>query len=565
MRTKLLLHAIALAAPLVAGAQPAPASLLVHAADSFVATAQSSSAVWPDRSDAARVRAAERMDRIHGLLQQVDGASLTAPGDRLLYENLREAVEAGIGTRVCRSHLWSISNQFNGWHVIASNTTRVQPTGSDDARRRALSVFGELPAAITAERELLQRGLDSGYTISRPVVTTVVRQIDDLLPDSIEASPLYAPATRDSNTAFRAEWRALLREVVYPAGRAHRRWLAETYAPRARTEGSLALLPGGAACYAAIARAQTSMRANIDSVLRDARGQVDSILAAAAPLVRHFTGDTNTARGIIRLRTDPAFTFPHRDSVLAAYRAMTRLAAQRFPQAVSGLAAESLAVHPYPEFQERANLPPQYLRAAEDGSRPAQMLVNLSRTERMAVANAVAHEGYPGHHLQRIAAMRAPTVHPAMRSIGVSGFTEGWGIYSEAIGDMMGLYTNALDSVGVLVHLLDVAMGNYLDIGYHTRGWTRAMLVDSMVVLGGRARSQAGAYADRHAATPGQLATYYYGYRAIASAREYAERELGSAFRAPAFHYEVLRDGSITLSSLRSKIERWVANQKATP
>lgn len=566
MRMTHWLVALACTIPCQAVGQPAaPASLLVQAADSFVAATQSSGAVWPDRSDAARARAAERMDRIHQMLQRVDEASLTAPGDRLLYENLREAVEAGIGTRVCRSHLWSISNQFNGWHVIASNTARVQPVGTDDARRRALAVFRDLPAAITAERELLQRGLDSGYTISRPVIDAVVRQVSDLLPDSIEGSPLFAPAVRDTSAAFRAEWGALLRDGIYPAGRAHRRWLAEVYAPRARPEGSLASLPGGAACYAATARAQTSMRANVDSVLRDARQQVDSILTAAAPLVRHFTGDANTARGIIRLRTDPAFTFPHRDSVLAAYRAMTRLAAERFPRAVSGLAAESLAVLPYPDFQERANLPPQYLRASEDGTRPAQMLVNLSRTERMAVANAVAHEGYPGHHLQRIAAMRAPAVHPAMRSIGVSGFTEGWGIYSEAIGDMMGLYTTALDSVGVLVHLLDVAMGNYLDIGYHTKGWTRAMLVDSMVVLGGRARAQAEAYADRHAATPGQLATYYYGYRAIAAARDYAQRELGPKFRAPAFHYEVLRDGSITLSSMRSKIERWVASQKEVP
>jgi uncharacterized protein (DUF885 family) len=549
----------------VRGQPGSSTSLLIQAADSFAAVSQNPGGVWPDRSDAARARSVERMDRIQQMLERVDGATLAAPGDRLLYENLREAVEAGIGTRTCRSHLWSISNQFGGWHVIASNAARVQPVGSDDARRRALAVFRELPAAIAAERALLQRGLDSGFTISRPVVAAVVRQIDDLLPDSVDSSPLYAPAARDTNAQFHAEWRTLLRQEIYPAGREQRRWLADVYAPRARPEGSLATLPGGAQCYAAMARAQTSMRANVDSVLRDARRLIDSILVEAAPLVRHFTGDSNTARGIIRLRTDAAFTFPHRDSVLAAYRTMTQLAAHRFPRAVSRLAAESLAVHPYPDFQERANLPPQYLRASEDGSRPAQMLVNLSRTERMAVANAVAHEGYPGHHLQRIAAMRAPTVHPAMRSIGVSGFTEGWGIYSEAIGDMMGLYTTKLDSVGVLVHLLDVAVGNYLDIGYHTRGWTRAMLVDSMVVLGGRARAQAEAYADRHAALPGQLATYYYGYRAIAAARDHAQRELGPAFRAPDFHYEVLRDGSITLSSMRSKIERWVAAQKATP
>ena len=45
------------------------------------------------------------------------------------------------------------------------------------------------------------------------------------------------------------------------------------------------------------------------------------------------------------------------------------------------------------------------------------------------------------------------------------------------------------------------------------------MLVDSMMVVGGRPRAMAEAYADRHAGTPGQLAIYYIGYNAIMSAR----------------------------------------------
>jgi uncharacterized protein (DUF885 family) len=241
---------------------------------------------------------------------------------------------------------------------------------------------------------------------------------------------------------------------------------------------------------------------------------------------------------------------------------MTALAASRLDRVVHGLEPESLAVVPYPEFQERAGLPPQYLRAPDDGSRPAQFLVNLSRTERMSVANAVAHEAYPGHHLQRIAATSAAAAHPIMRSIGVGGFTEGWGIYAEDLAEEMGLYTSALDSVGAMVHMLDVAVAAYLDVSYHALAWTREQLVDTMIVLGGRPRSMAEAYADRHAATPGQMATYYVGYRAIREARSLAERELGTRFRPQDFHHEVLRDGSVTLSSMDEKVRRWIAATK---
>ena len=101
------------------------------------------------------------------------------------------------------------------------------------------------------------------------------------------------------------------------------------------------------------------------------------------------------------------------------------------------------------------------LAAPDDNSRPAQFLVNLARTERMSVANAVAHEAYPGHHLQRIAARRAAGIHPVMQTLSFGGFSEGWGIYAERLGDEMGLYESRLDRAGYLVHLLDVMVAAY--------------------------------------------------------------------------------------------------------
>ena len=502
------------------------------------------------------------MDRMAGMLRAIDRGTLAQPADQLLYDNLRESVDASIGARLCRTYLWSITNQFSGWHVAASNAARVQPVGTDEARTRALAVFRALPAAITAERGMLQRGLDSGYTAARAVVAAVVRQYDDLLPADPTRSPLFAPATRDSTSAFREAWRALVADTIYPAARAQQAFLRDQYAPRARAEGSLASLPDGANCYAASLRAQTSVQANVDSIMRNARRDVDRITAQLEPLVRELTGEHDVSRGVIQLRSDPRFTFPHRDSVLPAYQAMTARASKLIGKVVAEFGPESVTVAPYPEFQERANLPPQYLRAAVDGSRPAQFLVNLSRTERMPVANAVAHEAYPGHHLQHIAERRGAVVHPVMRTLFVGGFIEGWGIYSERLADEMGLYENQLDRAGYLVHLLDVAVAAYLDIGYHTRGWTRKDLADTMVVLGGRPQAMAEAYADRHAATPGQLATYYIGYEAIRSYRERAERTLGARFRSPEFHREVLKDGTVTLASLGAKVDRWVAAQQ---
>lgn len=540
---------------------PVPLSII---ADSFVSLnrPRPNARVWADLSDSTRIDIRNRLDRIAADLNGPRHPADSGAMSEMLRDNLVEVVNSSIATRVCRFHLWSVPNQFSGWHVAASNWARTVRVGDDSARARAVRALLELPDAMHDERGLLQRGLDSGYTSSVPVMAVVATQYRDLLPDDVTQSPLYAPALRDSSAEFRTAWRAALTNRVYPAAAGHRRWLTGEYMPRARQNGSLSQQRDGVACYRASLRSQSSAAAEPESIMLRARRDASGLRDQLAPLVTRLTGETDVGRAMQALRADPRFTFAARDSILPEYRRVSAKAAMLFPKVVAGFTEESLEVVPYPEFQERAGLPPQYLRAPLDRSRSAQFMVNLSRTERMSVPNAVAHEGYPGHHLQRIAANRSGASHPVLATLNVGGFIEGWGIYAEVLADDMGLYDSDLTRAGYLVHMLDVALGAYLDIGYHTRGWTREMLVDSMMVVGGRPRANAEAYADRHAGTPGQLAIYYIGYNAIMAARRDAERRLGSRFSLPQFNREVIRDGSITLASLAGKIARWADGQR---
>jgi uncharacterized protein (DUF885 family) len=318
------------------------------------------------------------------------------------------------------------------------------------------------------ERALLSRGLDSGYTSSAPVIAAVATQFSNLLPADVTQSPLFAPADRDTSAAFKAAWRAMLTDSIYPAAARYRAWLVNEYSPKARPNGSMAGQRDGVACYRASLRSQSSGASDPESVMVQGRREAERLREELRPLSTKLTGEADVGRAVQALRADPRFTFSSRDSILPEYRRVTAMAARLFPKVVAGFEAETLDVLPYPEFQERANLPPQYLRSPPDRSRAAQFLVNLSRTERMSVPNAVAHEGYPGHHLQRIAGNRAGATHPVLSTLNVGGFNEGWGIYSEVLADDMGLYDSDLTRAGYLVHILDVAMGAYLDIGYHT-------------------------------------------------------------------------------------------------
>lgn len=528
------------------------------AADSFVAVSRSSrtGSVWPDYADSTRRLRESRIDRVATMLASPLVANVVTPAERLLRDNLLENVSSTRAARICRRELWSSVGPLDGWHVTAVNWAKPYVSGSAPMTDAAIRTLLELPHVIRAHQRLLQRGMDSGFTNSVSVVDAVAQQLQTLAPESLDRSELVGRLSTQPSDSLAVRWVTMVRDSVLPAIRAYQTFLNGPYRARARPEGSLSSMRDGSACYAAWLREQTSVEVDLEARSVEARRAFTVALRDMAPLVQRLTGESDVVRGIQRLRSGTAFAFPSRDSTLAAYRALNALAASRFTRIIRGVQAESLAVNAFGETEEKADLPPRYL--ASRGGRDAQFLVNLARSDRMSAPDAVAHEGYPGHHLQAIAAKQATVIHPAMQSMFFGSFVEGWGIYAEQLGDEMGLYPDDLSRAGYLIHLSDVLMAFYLDVGFHHRGWSRAMLADSMMTLSGRARSNAEAYADRHASTPGQLATYYIGWRTFSAARAEAARVLGPTFDVRDFHHEALRDGGMSLASLERKMAAWV-------
>jgi uncharacterized protein (DUF885 family) len=190
-------------------------------------------------------------------------------------------------------------------------------------------------------------------------------------------------------------------------------------------------------------------------------------------------------------------------------------------------------------------------------------LVDAERAPRTELSTSTTHEGWPGHHLQIAWAQERAVPHPIVRLLGTGSFVEGWGMYAERLADEIGAFRDPVMRAGIYMHLADAMLALEIDPGMHVGGWTREQAVDSMMRISRRPRVQAEVYADRHAATPGQLVTYMTGYLEIVRLREQAKRELGGAFDLRRFHDVVLDDGAVTLPMLRTRVERWIAREAA--
>jgi uncharacterized protein (DUF885 family) len=265
-----------------------------------------------------------------------------------------------------------------------------------------------------------------------------------------------------------------------------------------------------------------------------------------------------------RLRSDSQYTFRSREEVIAAADSAIIRARAAMPKWFGRLPKAPVIVDPCQAFEEVSGCPGSYVRAAEDGSRPARYRINAgdpTHTPRASAQAIAFHETIPGHHLQNALAQERPHTHPVTRFFGNSGFGEGWALYAERVADEMGLYSSDLDRMGLLSNDALRAARLVVDPGIHVLGWSRQQAIDYMLEHTAQSRGFVESEVDRYIINPGQATAYMIGRIEIERLRAEAEQRLGQRFDIRAFHDRVLEDGSVPLGLLRANIERWLAGE----
>lgn len=219
-----------------------------------------------------------------------------------------------------------------------------------------------------------------------------------------------------------------------------------------------------------------------------------------------------------------------------------------------------------PDIQDGA--PGGYYNSGSlDGTRPGTYYINLRDTAewpKFSLPTLTYHEGVPGHHFQ-ISIAQESTALPLLRSalLNFSGYTEGWGLYSEQLADEMGVYAKDENGrIGYLQSVIFRAARLVVDTGIHAKRWTRDQAIDYMIRTTGRGKSEMTTEVDRYCVWPGQATAYMVGRESIVRLREQAKSALGDKFDIKAFHDVVLTNGVMPLSVLEKAVDDWVASKK---
>jgi uncharacterized protein (DUF885 family) len=249
--------------------------------------------------------------------------------------------------------------------------------------------------------------------------------------------------------------------------------------------------------------------------------------------------------------------------VIAVYRKLDAQLKQKLPQLFSLRPKTPLDLRLEPELS-RATASDHYTPPATDGSRPGVFwsVVNDPREYGdTGMVTLFLHEGQPGHHFH-IALMQELNLPNFRKFGGNNAFTEGWALYAETLGTEMALYDKPEDWFGHLNDEMLRAVRLVVDTGMHAKGWTREQSIKYMRETLGYPESLAKSETERYMAWPAQALGYKIGSLKIQELRARAEKALGPKFSLPKFHEIVLGEGTLPLSLLEAKVDRWIAATK---
>ena len=406
--------------------------------------------------------------------------------------------------------------------------------------------YGEL-----AERQ--REGVSTGRLPAAFAAADTVAQLDGILSTPVADDRLLVttpPPTDIDIDAWKARLRAVVESEVRPGMAAYRDVLRDEVLPLARPDDKCGLgwLPDGDDAYAATLRKYTTTGKGAQEIHDIGLAQIEKLAHEYRSLGPEVVGTDDLQEIFSAMRSDPELHFSRGEELIEASEVAMQRAWDAMPAWFEVLPQAPCAVQATTTGAKAFYFPP-----AGDGSRGGTFFVNIADPESWGIfelESMAFHEGIPGHHLQLAIASELQGVPEFRKHLHNSAYAEGWGLYTERLSDEMGLYSGAVDRMGMFAADSMRACRLVVDTGLHALGWSREQAVQYMVANSPLAEGVVRPEVDRYVVSPGQATSYMVGRLEIQRMRTEAQQRLGDAFEVKKFHSAVLDSGSLPLGVL---------------
>lgn len=517
-----------------------------------------------DRRAAAAAAFLEQLDAIP--LAQLDAPSKVEAG--ILRRTLNSTVEGNrFGQR-------SINfTTYSSWHQNFAGITNNLPfrTSADFANyNKRLAQYGRFN---DENIEVANMAIKGKYTQPCETLTGFEGTITGLIAPDISKSRFYGPyADKRPEGVGEAEFASLAAEaaktietVVHPALNKQLSWYSANYKPACAKAPGVSAQPGGNKYYAFRVREETTTSLSPEAIHQIGLTEVARIRAEMVEVATK-AGYPSREAFIQHLRTDPQYYAKTPEELMEKVARVTKAIDGKMPSLFGRLPRLPYGIKEIPAETAEGTTTAYYNPGSPKIGLSGTYFVNTSKLNQRPFWEIPAlsvHEAVPGHHHQIALQQELPLSDFRKNGAFFTAFVEGWGLYSESLGEEMGLYDTPDKKMGQLSYQMWRACRLVVDTGIHSKGWSKQQAIDFMTDNSALSAANIEAEVNRYISWPGQALAYKLGELKIRELRTMATKELGAKFDLAAFHDTVLGQGAVPLDVLEAQIKDWIAAEKA--
>jgi uncharacterized protein (DUF885 family) len=493
--------------------------------------------------------------------------------DQTSYDILDYELNTALRFEPFPEHLLPV-NQMDSLPVTLANYSSgegAQPLVTVKDYKAYLNRLQQLGPWIDQAIANMREGMKVGVVEPQALMKSALPQFKQLVSSKPEANIYYTPVKHfpakfsDADKRNLTEgYRSTIDKTLNPALARLATFIEKEYLPQCRTSTGWNALPKGKEWYLARVASQTTTKLTPEQIHQIGLREVARIQGEYARIGPKM-GYNGPANGLPTWVSEQTKYRPFKTDkeVIDVYRKLDAQLRQKLPALFSLRPKTPLDLRLEPELS-RATASDHYTPPAVDGTRPGvfwSVVNDPAQYGSTGMVTLFLHEGQPGHHFH-IALMQELNLPNFRKFGGNNAFTEGWALYAETLGSEMGLYNKPEDWFGHLNDEMLRAVRLVVDTGMHAKGWTREQSIKYMRETLGYPESIARSETERYMAWPGQALGYKIGSLKIMDLRQRAEKAMGTKFSLPKFHEVVLNEGTLPLSLLEAKVDRWIAANK---
>ena len=514
----------------------------------------------------------DRFPRVDAASQQARLAYWTkalAALDAIPFDQL--SAEEKINAQIFRTSLRALASDiqyrtyeapFNSDTFFWTDFTPRQGFANAAAYRSYLARLRDVPRYFDEQIVNMRAGLARGYTVPRVSVLGRDQTIEPYVKGDA-SNPLYAPFAQmpasmpaADQDALRKEAVTVIHDIVSPAYARLLTMIRDEYLVKARTTLAARAMPDGEAFYRAQIEKHTTLTLTPQQIHDIGLKEVARLEAEMRATKDKANFKGTMAEFFTFMRTDPQFYAKTPRELLAYSAYVAKKADDKLAETIGFLPRRRHGIRPVPDA-----IAPIYTGGRGGLEACLMNTYNLPARPLYTIAPLTLHECTPGHSFQAALALEGPERPAFRRGTSFSGYGEGWGLYTEWLGTVMGIYETPYEDMGRLTYEMWRACRLVIDTGIHQFGWTREQAMSYLRDRAPLAEHEITTEIDRYIAWPGQALAYKLGELQIRRHRREAEEKLGAKFDQRRFHDALLALGSVPLPVLEQRMAQFVADE----